>query len=357
MGEVVNGVVDTTYIKGIGLIASKKNNTFTFYIYNGSGDVIQLVNSSGTVIKNYDYDAWGVERNPDPNDTNPFRYKGNFGYYFEKETGTYLCTFRAYNPKTGRFQTENPAKDGLNWYTYGANNPLMFVDPSGLKIEIAAFDSDYYKYKLYEYDKSGSNMTQKEYDAAVIEYNRAIEYLKNGSSIFKNLYDTLMNSNIVFYMVFNNVEDAYFEHKYANYFDANLKGSSIIGTQFINWDPTIGLVMKDGTSIQSAALVLAHEFGHVGQYLDGDKWYGTRTNAILDAQKKTRENNNVKTYETPIAKQLGQPVRANYDAWSGVQRMNNSIHYRTTEIRPWYHYIGPWNWGKPRVISVTNHNS
>ena len=35
-------------------------------------------------------------------------------------------------PGTGRFMTEDPIRDGLNWYTYCGNNPVMFVDPSGL---------------------------------------------------------------------------------------------------------------------------------------------------------------------------------------------------------------------------------
>jgi len=33
----------------------------------------------------------------------------------------------------GRFITEDPAKDGFNWYIYCNNNPLTFVDPTGLE--------------------------------------------------------------------------------------------------------------------------------------------------------------------------------------------------------------------------------
>ena len=43
---------------------------------------------------------------------------------------------RYYQPTTGRFTQEDPAKDGLNWYTYAANNPIMFIDPSGLSLQI-----------------------------------------------------------------------------------------------------------------------------------------------------------------------------------------------------------------------------
>ena len=38
-----------------------------------------------------------------------------------------------YDPYTGRFTQRDPAGDGGNWYAYVANNPLRFVDPTGLR--------------------------------------------------------------------------------------------------------------------------------------------------------------------------------------------------------------------------------
>jgi len=38
---------------------------------------------------------------------------------------------RAYAPNLGRFLSEDPAFDGLNWYIYAANNPIRYIDPSG----------------------------------------------------------------------------------------------------------------------------------------------------------------------------------------------------------------------------------
>jgi len=35
------------------------------------------------------------------------------------------------DPEVGRFTSSDPAKDGLNWYIYCANNPLICVDPDG----------------------------------------------------------------------------------------------------------------------------------------------------------------------------------------------------------------------------------
>ena len=100
-----------------------------YYIYNAHGDVTGLTNSGFVLVKSYAYDAYGNEQNPDANDTNPFRYCGE---YYDAETGLYYLRNRYYDPQTGRFITEDPIRDGTNWYTYGNNNPILYIDPTGL---------------------------------------------------------------------------------------------------------------------------------------------------------------------------------------------------------------------------------
>ena len=39
---------------------------------------------------------------------------------------------RYYDPGVGRFISEDPIRYGMNWYVYANNNPLKFIDPSGL---------------------------------------------------------------------------------------------------------------------------------------------------------------------------------------------------------------------------------
>lgn len=39
-----------------------------------------------------------------------------------------------YDPHVGRFTQRDPAGDGVNHYAYGANNPMKFVDPTGMYI-------------------------------------------------------------------------------------------------------------------------------------------------------------------------------------------------------------------------------
>ena len=68
----------------------------------------------------------------------PFRYCGE---YYDKETDSIYLRARYYNPVLGRFTTEDPAKDGLNWYVYCDNNPVMFVDPTGETLKDAVYGS------------------------------------------------------------------------------------------------------------------------------------------------------------------------------------------------------------------------
>ena len=116
-----------------------KGNTY-YYIYNLQGDVVGLVNSSGTSVVSYTYDAWG---NPESitgsmastlGAANPFRYRS---YYFDTESGLYYLMSRYYDPVVGRFLNADGilAANGdllsFNLFTYCSNNPTNLADPAG----------------------------------------------------------------------------------------------------------------------------------------------------------------------------------------------------------------------------------
>jgi RHS repeat-associated protein len=54
------------------------------------------------------------------------------GKDFDEDIGLYYFNARWYDAHTARFVSEDPAKDGGNWYAYVGNNPTSFIDPSGL---------------------------------------------------------------------------------------------------------------------------------------------------------------------------------------------------------------------------------
>ena len=105
-----------------------------YYMYNGHGDVTMIVNSSGTVLASYYYDAFGVHLSSAGTVSNPYRYAG---YMFDEETGLYYLNSRYYDPETARFLSEDTylgsASDplSLNLYAYVKYNPLKYYDPTG----------------------------------------------------------------------------------------------------------------------------------------------------------------------------------------------------------------------------------
>jgi RHS repeat-associated protein len=112
-----------------------------FYLRNQQGDITHIINSSGTTIIKYKYDAYGniIDEYVRPGyqhifDHNSYTYRG---YRYDSNTELYYLNSRYYNPEVGRFINA----DGLlgetgkilntNMYTYGLNNPIMMTDDSG----------------------------------------------------------------------------------------------------------------------------------------------------------------------------------------------------------------------------------
>ena len=54
------------------------------------------------------------------------------GKDLNEDTGLYYFNARWYDANTGRFISEDPARDGAAWYVYCSNNPLKFTDPTGM---------------------------------------------------------------------------------------------------------------------------------------------------------------------------------------------------------------------------------
>ena len=143
--QIVADIIDNQfyeadcYIRGTNLVAkynywNGNKSEYTYYTQNAHGDVVNLTDSTGAVVKSYTYDAFGVEKNIDNSDTNAFRYCGE---YYDTETGTIYLRARYYDPEIGRFisrdsfagKNEDPLS--LNLYTYCENNPILYLDESG----------------------------------------------------------------------------------------------------------------------------------------------------------------------------------------------------------------------------------
>ncbi len=109
------------------------NGTKYAYIYNLQGDVLGLIDSNGTEVVKYTYDAWGKVLSATGflastmGIVQPFRYRG---YVYDVETGLYYLRSRYYNPGWQRFVNADTLIKG-NLYTYCKNNSLLWRDNLG----------------------------------------------------------------------------------------------------------------------------------------------------------------------------------------------------------------------------------
>jgi len=91
-----------------------------------------LTDESGTIRTTYSYDPFGNVTVSGEVSDNPFQFAGreNDG------TGLYYYRARYYNPVLQRFISEDPIEvqhANSNLYGYVTNNPLLYIDPFGLR--------------------------------------------------------------------------------------------------------------------------------------------------------------------------------------------------------------------------------
>ena len=100
------------------------------YVKNIHGDVTRVNDFlMGTQTNAYEYNSFGEITEMSETYENPFRYCGE---YYDAETGWIYLRNRYYDPATGRMLSEDPARAGTNWYIYCNNNPVNYIDPTGL---------------------------------------------------------------------------------------------------------------------------------------------------------------------------------------------------------------------------------
>lgn len=112
------------------------NGTTYYYVTNLQGDVVKIVNASGTSQAEYSYNAWGqvISATGTLAAVNPIRYRG---YYYDVESGFYYLKSRYYDPAICRFINADGLAStgqgflGCNMFAYCNNNPVNGCDPSG----------------------------------------------------------------------------------------------------------------------------------------------------------------------------------------------------------------------------------
>ena len=164
-----------------GKIAKLDSGGAHYYLADGLGSVHQLHAANQNVEQTYLSDAWGNNIYDSNTVANRYQFTGR-----ERDTESSLMYYRArmYDPKTGRFTTDDPAgmPDGMNRKLYCSNNPVNATDPSGLNLEISGVstgevDSPGGQYRI-DYLESGitADITQKKYTRAKIAFTPDLKH-------------------------------------------------------------------------------------------------------------------------------------------------------------------------------------
>jgi hypothetical protein len=181
---------------------------------------------------------------------------------------------------------QDPAGDGMNWYAYAGNNPVTWVDPTGLYVQVVG---------------------------DLESVNAAFDYLRQ-DPVIAALIDSLEKSPLRYTIHANacigeDVGTPYWNPNYPN------EGG------VVSWNPNLGLHWPGGT--MSPAVALAHELAHASEnyflfylllHLGNPRGYNLEEWRAMQ-------------YEQHASRTLGEDVRPYYGGWYHPVTSVTSTHY------------------------------
>jgi len=109
-----------------------------FYHTDHLGSTVAVTNAAGEVVWRNDYTPFGGLTGEYGTEEHDAKYTGKD---LDTETGLYYFNARWYDAGLGRFISQDPIKNGVNWYAYCNSNPLIYTDPSGLERVVDAYEN------------------------------------------------------------------------------------------------------------------------------------------------------------------------------------------------------------------------
>ncbi len=127
-GTYTNGTTRT--------VGSYSNVGFPIYDAHGNMTATLARSNSGYQVNNQrSYDAWGAIRQGTATADPKNRYCASLGHQQDDESGLIYMRARYYEPGSGRFVSQDPVADGLNWFTYANCDPVDQTDVTGKRGE------------------------------------------------------------------------------------------------------------------------------------------------------------------------------------------------------------------------------
>lgn len=140
-----------------------------YVLRDNLGSILAVTDDEGSVQQRLAYDAWGALCDPStgnvyPPDNQPelLLGRGYTGHEHLPEFGLINMNARLYDPALGRFLSPDPVVQLLdntqsyNRYSYCLNNPLRYVDLTGLKWLMSKFGNEFFIF----YDDRVNNIVE-----------------------------------------------------------------------------------------------------------------------------------------------------------------------------------------------------
>jgi RHS repeat-associated protein len=198
------------------------------------------------------YDVWGAVRGGNPTGYPNNRYCANLGHVVDDELGLIYMRARYYEPGTGRFISEDPAMDGLNWYSYCSSDPLNGRDFTGL------WDSD-----------SVSDVDMRKISALgglLTTIGTMIHAARDADKLVKAIAITQLSFLIAWFGFIRDPDNA----AQSNLFEMALGGALMYGCTMLIVD---GMVPKptDGLSAKTAVTLLLNHAAFLFTFMQGNE--------------------------------------------------------------------------------------
>ncbi|MFN0018520.1 MAG: RHS repeat-associated core domain-containing protein [Pirellulaceae bacterium] len=130
------GALQANNVHGLGLVSRiNSGGAGRYYSFDAAGNTVRLTDGSGAVSGSYSYLPFGEVLSETGGAGNPATFGGQFGVR-DAGDGTYFMRARSYDPALGRFMQQDPiniSAGDTNFYRYVGNNPVSYVDPTGLE--------------------------------------------------------------------------------------------------------------------------------------------------------------------------------------------------------------------------------
>src|SRR5690554_1567403 len=299
------------------------------YIYNYTdhlGNIrvsyfLDLRTRSVAIIEENHYYPFGLKHQGYNNISPPnnvYKYKYN-GKEFQDELGLNYYDYgaRNYDPAIGRWMNIDPkAELGRNWssYTYAMNNPVYFIDPDGMWIDVTN-DNETYRYKegkYYSVDKKGGewkevNVDENSYHGKILTALNQIKGSKQ-NSLGSRILNLFANDEINVTIRQNPKEED------NHYYD---------GTIYTSFEQEVKSETTQGNIESPFHVVLSHELAHgLSKNLFDEK--------VIYKEWFNYENQSVKqdevfasTLENFIREEQNLPLRTHYAGVRFFEKVNS----------------------------------